>query len=262
MRGVGITVVFLAALASCGVGCKRRRADPARAHVPLAAGGAAVDDPDAGDAIVEDARSYAVRTWSFALAGFEMGIEDVAMTTALDAVVTRTGAELAVNGGFFDPAGKPLGLAMSDGAITSKVAPALSGGVVTSDGARASLWESETFAVPDGARFGIQCRPRLVVSGVPNVRRDDGQRAERTALCLRDGGTTVDVIVVKDPAGENVGPSLYALGKFLARRGCEGALNLDGGPSTGVAWREEGAVRLLAPRRPVRHAVTFKRRGS
>lgn len=260
MRGVTVLLVCVSVLALGG--CKRKHADPSKAHVPLAAGGAPIDDADASDAVVEDARAYAVRTWSFALERYEMRIEDLAMSTALDEVLTRTGAELAVNGGFFDPAGKPLGLVMSEGAITSKLTPALSGGVVTSNGTLASLWEAETFVMPEGVKLAIQCRPRLVVGGAPNVRRDDGQRAERTALCLRDGGKTVDVLVVRDPAGENVGPSLFALGKFLARRGCEGALNLDGGPSTGVAWREEGAVRLLAPRRPVRHALTFKRRGS
>jgi pimeloyl-ACP methyl ester carboxylesterase len=253
-----LTVLLLVMVAVSG--CRRRKADPTAAHEPLAAGGAEVEDGDAGDALVEDARRYAVRTWSFGLDRYEMKIEDVGMGTALDALLERTGAELAVNGGFFDPTGKPLGLAMSDGAVLSRLATAASGGVVTFDGERARLWETETFSLPEGTRFAIQCRPRLVVDGAPNVRRDDGQRSERTALCLRDGGKTIEVLVVKSESGEVSGPSLYALGRFLARRHCEGALNLDGGPSTGVAWRENGAVSLLAPRRPVRHAVLFKRR--
>jgi len=147
----------------------------------------------------------------------------------------------------------------------SRLAPALSGGVVTWDGDRAKLWESESFAMPDGARFAVQCRPRLVVAGAPNVKSDDGHRSERTALCLRDGGRSIDVVIVKGASGgggESAGPSLFALGRYLAQRGCEDALNLDGGPSTGVAWRENGAIRVLAPARPVRHAVTFRRRGA
>jgi len=58
--------------------------------------------------------------------------------------------------------------------------------------------------------------------------------------------------------GESPGPSLFALAGYLARAGCESALNLDGGPSTGVAWREDGGVRLLPPRAPVRHAVVIR----
>jgi uncharacterized protein YigE (DUF2233 family) len=251
----------LAALAPSVAGCKRRDEEPARAHVPLPAGGAAVDEPDAGASLIEDARRYDVRTWSFALDGYEMRVVDAGMSTALDAVLARSDAELVVNGGFFDPQGKPVGLVMSERAIVSSLAPALSGGVVTWDGERAKLWESESFAMPDGARFAVQCRPRLVVDGSPNVKSDDGHRSERTALCLRDGGKAIDVVIVKGATSESPGPSLFALGKYLAQRGCEGALNLDGGPSTGVAWRENGAVRMLAPARPVRHAVSFRRRG-
>jgi hypothetical protein len=259
------TIVVLAiAILFAPPACKRRTTESDRARVPAAAGGAPAPADDssaeAGDAIVEDARTHRVRTWSFSLDGFVMSIEDVGMTTSLGAVLERTGAELVVNGGFFDPAGKALGLAVSDGAVLSRLSTAMSGGVVTSDGERARLWETETFTMPEHLRFAIQCKPRLVVDGGLNIKRDDGQRSERTALCLRDGGKTVDVVIVRDEGGELGGPSLFALGRYLVRRGCEGALNLDGGPSTGVAWREESVVRALAPRKGVRHAVVFKKR--
>jgi hypothetical protein len=87
--------------------------------------------------------------------------------------------------------------------------------------------------------------------------RDDGQRAERTALCLRDDGRTIDVVIAKSPEG---GPSLFALARYLARTGCDDALNLDGGPSTGAAWREGDSVRVEAPRGAIRHAVVVRRR--
>jgi uncharacterized protein YigE (DUF2233 family) len=255
-----VVVLLLVAIASTG--CRRRRSDPAAARVPAAAGGAAVEDLDAGDGIVEDARRYRVKTWSFEMDRHELRIEDVAMSTALDAILERTGAELVVNGGFFDPTGKPLGLTMSDGAAITRLAKAMSGGVVTWDGDHARLWETESFTLPEGTRFAMQCKPRLVVNGVANVRRDDGQRSERTALCLRNGGKTVDVVIVRDETFEATGPSLFALGRFLARSGCEGALNLDGGPSTGVAWREAGAVHQIAPKKGIAQAIVFKRKGS
>jgi hypothetical protein len=274
-RGIAIAAVVAVALAGVMVavvatpGCRRRpRATPDASHVPLAAGGAGVEETDAaGDAgsadlLVEDAVRHRVRGFPFALDQYELRIEDVGMTTALDSVLSRTNAELAVNGGFFDPAGKPLGLTISDGAVVSRLSTTMSGGIVTFDGDRARLFASEGFATPENTRFAIQCKPRLVVDGIPNIKSDDGQRSERTALCLRDGGKTIEVIIVREESGAATGPSLFALGKFLARRGCEGALNLDGGPSTGVAFREEGQPRIFAPRRPVRHAITFKRRGT
>jgi hypothetical protein len=243
-------------------GCKRRAPDPvAAAELAPPVEAAAAPSPAPESAPAWEAEAYDVHGWSFALDKYELRVVDVAMTTALDAVLSKLGTELVVNGGFFDPQGKPIGLAVSDGAVLSRLARKLSGGVVTSDGTRARLWESESFAMPEGTRFAIQCRPRLVVDGVANIKSDDGKRAARTALCLRDGGKTVEVVVVRGAReGEGVGPSLFALSHFLVRRGCEGAQNLDGGPSTGVAWREGGAVRVIAPVRPVRHGVSFARR--
>jgi hypothetical protein len=141
------------------------------------------------------------------------------------------------------------------------MAKALSGGVLTSDGTSATLFPAEDFALPQGNRFAIQCRPRLVVDRAVNVKSDDGKRAERTALCVRDAGRTVNVVIVKgSDDGESIGPSLFALARHLADAGCESALNLDGGPSTGIAWREGDRVNLLPPQRPVRHVVAFRAR--
>jgi len=212
-------------------------------------------------AVIEDARRYGVRVWSFGLERYELRIEDAGMTTALDAVLVRAGAELVVNGGFFDPEGRPVGLAISSGVVLSRLGRNLSGGVLASDGARAELFAAEGFVMPDGGTFAVQCRPRLVVDGRANVKSDDGKRAERTALCTRDGGRTVDVVVVRgSDDGESPGPSLFALATHLADAGCESALNLDGGPSTGVAWREGNDVKLLAPRGPIRHVVALYER--
>jgi len=260
-------LVLVLALVAVRGARRQRVAGPARGHVPAPAGGAvsgAEDDGDGGDAgsaIVEDARRYTVRTWSFPLERFALTIEDVGMAKApLAGLLERTEGELVVNGGFFDPNGKALGLAISDGAVLSRASKAMSGGVLTSDGQRAQLWEAETFALPEGTRFGVQCKPRLVVDGALNIRRDDGHRSERTALCIRDGGRTIDVVVVRDEAADMAGPSLFALGRHLVKLGCESALNLDGGPSTGVAWREEERVTALEPRGPIRHAIVFKKR--
>jgi uncharacterized protein YigE (DUF2233 family) len=224
------------------------------------AGSEQVDGAAEAD-LVEDARRYPVRVWSFPLERYELRIEDAGMTTALDAVLTKTGAELVVNGGFFDPEGKPVGLAVSGGAVLSRLGKKLSGGVLTADDTRAQLFPAEDFVLPDGGTFAIQCRPRLVVDRAANVKGDDGKRAERTALCTRDEGRTVSVVIVRgSDDGESPGPSLFALARHLVDAGCESALNLDGGPSTGVAWHEDGQVKLLAPRGPVRHVVAFRER--
>lgn len=257
VRAVCAGVLFATALFGAS-GCRRRTARPAEAH-PAPAGGAATDD-DAGTSIVEDAQRYAVETWSFPLDRFAIRIEDVGMKSALDDVLARTNAELVINAGFFDREEKPLGLAVSNGAVLSKLAPRLSGGVIASDGERARLSDSESFVLPEGTDFAVQCRPRLVVDGQPNVKRDDGHRSERTALCLRDEGHVVEVVVVRGQATESGGPSLFALGNFLSRHGCKDALNLDGGPSTGFAVRDGEHVHHSPPRSGIRQAIAFVRR--
>ncbi|MBS2014909.1 MAG: phosphodiester glycosidase family protein [Deltaproteobacteria bacterium] len=265
------TTGLLLFVAFVGLRSTKRKRGPSAvpAHVSVPAAGAAASDPDddggadadGGSAIVEDARRYEVRTWSFPLDRFELSIVDVAMAKApLGALLARTQAELVVNGGFFDPNGKALGLAVSGGAVLSRPSKAMSGGMLTFDGDRARLWEAESFELPEGIRFGVQCKPRLVVDGALNIKRDDGHRSERTALCIRDGGRVIDVVVVRDESADIGGPSLFALGRHLVKRGCEAALNLDGGPSTGVAWRDEGRVTVLEPRGPLRHAIVVKRR--
>lgn len=254
---------LLAVVALLGAARARRPLvkGPEVAHASRAGGAAASSAKE----IVEDGFRHEVETWSFPLADHDLTIEDVGMGRGLDTLLeTRPEAALVVNGGFFDPEGRALGLALSKGALLSKLARTASGGVVTFDGTRARLHETESFSMPEGTRFAIQCRPRLVVSGVPNVKRDDGKRSERTALCLRDGGTTLDVVVVKagtENAAEVPGPSLFALAQHLAARGCEDALNLDGGPSTGVAARTaDGGTTRALPRGPVRHAIVVTRR--
>lgn len=264
-RWIAASLVVLA----CGVvaalvaaGARRGPRAPVTAPVGGAAQGEVPGDASEDDAVFEDARRYPVRRWTFALEHTDLHIEDVHMTRDLGAVLARAGAELVVNGGFFDTSGRALGLAISEGAKLAPFAPSLSGGVVTVADDLAVLHETESFELPAGTRFAVQCRPRLVVRGAPNVRRDDGKRSERTALCLRDGGRTIEVVVVHgEDVGVETGPSLHALGAWLARRGCEEALNLDGGPSTGAAWREaRDATRVLAPRGPVRHAIVFVKR--
>ena len=184
-------------------------------------------------------------------------IADLAMRGSLAEALGGEG-RVAVNAGFFDPLGKPLGLAVSGGKVLSKFSPTMSGGVFFTVDGVAHLAATEEFDPETRVDFAVQCRPRLVVHGKANVRGDDGQRAERTALCIRDEGRTVDVVIA-EPADGTRGPSLYALGQFLAEKHrCDDALNLDGGPSTGVAYRTGdagSAPRVLPPRGPLRYAI-------
>ena len=210
----------------------------------------------------EDGRAYVPQVFAFTVARTDVLIEDAKMGTDLGELLTRTGATLAINGGFFDTNDRPLGLAVSEGKAVSAFSKTMSGGVLITDEARAALFATETYdpEAQAGARFAVQCRPRLVVDGKVNIKRDDGKRSARTALCVKDGGKELVAVLVREVTDRSFGPSLFALAGFLSAYGCDGALNLDGGPSTGAAWRDGAGVHVERPTAGIRHAVVFKPR--
>lgn len=154
---------------------------------------------------------------------------------------------LSVNGGFFEPDLSPSGALRSGGVALGVAGPRGGSGVLVIEGGRGRLLERE--ALDGGAPWGpaalvLQCGPRLVErDGSVGIHRDDGRRFARTAACLRDGGRTLDLIAAWQLDAPLRGPGLRDLAVRLARgdetsaRGCEAALNLDGGPSTGIAAR-------------------------
>ncbi len=214
--------------------------------------------PTAGTAPPPAVRPHVTRTASFALADVELSIEDVHMSTRLDDVLRRRKATLVVNGGFFDERGEPVGLAVSGGQPLGRFSRTMSGGVLWLRGDAAHLTATEEYG-ETGVGFAVQCRPRLVVGSRANVRSDDGRRAARTAVCLRDAGRRVE-LVMAEASGDDAGPTLFELAAELATAGCEEALNLDGGPSTGWAEATDAGVFFRSPAAPVRHAVVVTRR--
>lgn len=154
---------------------------------------------------------------------------------------------LAFNAGFFEPDHRPSGVLRSGGRGWGEAGPAGGSGllVVHQGVGRIVSRERLDGGVPYAPEdLVVQCGPRLVEpGGQVGVYRDDGRRFARTALCLRDQGRTLDVITTWAQGAPLRGPGLLHLAQRLGRsdatapRGCEAALNLDGGPSTGVSAR-------------------------
>lgn len=255
--------IVLAALLASSVGCRSvdRTSGPGRATAAQASdGGSRSDASGDGSAVVTIAgESFVVRSWSFDTARTSFTLADLGMHASLTDALGDAGL-VAINAGFFDPDGHAVGFAVSRGKVLSKYSATMSGGVFFTVDGVAHVAATEEFDPRQRVDLAVQCRPRLVVQGRANVRGDDGQRAERTALCVRDAGRAVD-IVIAEPVRGTRGPSLFALGQFLAeQRHCDDALNLDGGPSTGVAYRvgDAGTANLLRPRGPLRYALVMR----
>jgi uncharacterized protein YigE (DUF2233 family) len=152
--------------------------------------------------------------------------------------------DVAINGGFFELNLSPSGLMISEGRSISPLGPRGGSGVLVVENGRARLVSSDAFD-PSASHpnFAIQCGPRLIeIDGSNGIRSSAVRVARRTALCIRDGGRTLDWVVAYQ-RDDRLGPSLYTLATWLhegllpGERGCDAALNLDGGPSTGIYVR-------------------------
>jgi hypothetical protein len=243
-------LAVLLALAGCRGRCENRSRIGTTPTAQAEAGAPAVE---AGT----PRATFVTRRAAFPVQDVSLTVEDLHMSRRIDLTLAQSSAEVVVNGGFFDEKGDPIGLAVSAGKSLSKLAPQMSGGVLTIAHGTARLVASEDYA-GEPAEFAIQCRPRLVVQSRVNIRSDDGRHAARTALCIKNEGRDIEVVV----AGleERAEPTLLELAVELRDDGCEEALNLDGGPSSGWASRIEGGSAVDLPRAPVRHAVAVRRR--
>ena len=199
-----------------------------------------------------------LHVFSLRVAEARFDVVDLAMSRDLEGALAQTSASLAINGGYFAPSTQAEGLVIAAGKTLSPFAPALGGGVIVVRGGRAELADAAAFTPPADAEFAIQGRPRLVVDSAVNLRGDDGRKAERTALCVRDEGRRIEAIFAHGKGLATGGPTLTMLAEMLVSRGCEGALNLDGGPSSGAVWQGEARVEARPPRAAIRHAVTIR----
>jgi len=122
-------------------------------------------------------------------------------------------------------------------------------GVLVVDEAGVHLFERSAIEKADyrGARLAIQAGPRLIEKGErPGIRSDDKKPGNRTVIGA-DARGRLALAVVVGPSSALSGPTLYELMDLLGKKGLGRsahpelrfafALNLDGGPSTGLAVR-------------------------
>ena len=95
---------------------------------------------------------------TFDVAKVRLGILDLRMSTRLDEALSRTSAILAVNGGFFDSRGNPVGACRFEGKLAGELlAEDMSGGVLWMRDGVAHLSATEDYHAGP-VDFAIQCR--------------------------------------------------------------------------------------------------------
>jgi hypothetical protein len=265
MRARG--VVLLAALA---LDCKGR-AEPAPQGAPSAAkttGALTVVSEQESSGLRARSGTFLIETATPGVVTSPWGFTDLELDEAkvtLEVVLAPGGAPLekllperglaVVNGGYFEADFKPSSWVVSGGAELARKSDPSKGGVLAVTSGRVYL----------GPMSGLDFEPSLAVQsfplivephGVPGIHRDDGRRAARTVACLV--GSRLHFIVLAAPRGE--GPTLFEASKLLRVAppqgfGCRAALNLDGGPSSGVWFSPTLGARQRPPLAHVGYAI-------
>jgi uncharacterized protein YigE (DUF2233 family) len=180
--------------------------------------------------------SFASKTHTLAVVDNPDGTLDLAKAAQ------ARGAAAAVNGGYFHPDRRPLGLAISGGQTLHGFERAkLLSGIVTATGRRISLLRAGEWKKTSSAQEALQAGPFLIDGGKPVPSLNAARTAARTVV-FNDGAGRAGVLVCRwvtlaEMAEILTTPELLP-GIKIAR-----ALNLDGGSSSGL-WvrRNDGGA--------------------
>jgi exopolysaccharide biosynthesis protein len=165
----------------------------------------------------------------------------------------KRGALAAVNGGYFHPDRKPLGLVVRQGKEVHgfERARLLSGLVVVRDG-RVQLQRAGEFKPGASVREALQAGPFLIDVGKPVAGLNATRSAARTVV-FTDGAGGCGLLVCRYTTLAETGEILASPG-LLPKGKITRALNLDGGSSTGL-WVRGGVY--LREHRDVRNYLAL-----
>ena len=172
----------------------------------------------------------------------------------LAAAMRRERCLAGVNGGYFDPENKPVGLLVSEGKVIAPLRKArlLSGVMLVSSG-QLQLLRTAEYSSKRKPTAALQCGPFLVDRGQPVPGLNDTRPARRTFIIT--GGAD------RAALGFCSGVTLAELGEILATPGVmpdlkvQRALNLDGGSSSAFWFAGEQSPFSISERKTVRNFV-------
>jgi hypothetical protein len=264
------TLLALGALLATGSACRRS----AQVDSEQAAPAAALASASPSFAVVSQIEAAGVRVRTGTLPA--LGASGVWGFTELEPDLGRTrleielgprGAPLAellpkaglavVNGGYFEADFRPSTWLKNAGVELGPKSDTSKGGVL-------ALGAGQPYVGPFA---GLDFEPALAVQSFPllvepdakpGIRRDDGRRAARTVVCMV--ARKLRFIVISAPRGE--GPTLFETSELLRAAtprgfGCRVALNLDGGPSSGVWFGPAIASKQRPPLANVGYAIAI-----
>ncbi|MEM1244317.1 MAG: phosphodiester glycosidase family protein [Pseudomonadota bacterium] len=167
---------------------------------------------------------------------------------SIENLVISHDAVLGINGGFFSPDLKPLGLRYSQGQLINPIKKISWWCIFMVKGRYARIIKPTQISQMKGVDFAIQAGPRLVVNGqIPKLRAGN---ANRSALGITPRG---EIIIV---ATENLPISTTKLALIMRDElNCRFAINLDGGHSTQLFSRIDNHIFKIPSLTPVTDAI-------
>lgn len=145
----------------------------------------------------------------------------------------KTGAMVAINGGFFTPDFKHLGLIVQNGKQLSKLKWTSWWHVFKITKALPQIVSKQEFQLTKETEMAIEAGPRLLTDGmIPSGLKPSSAR--RTGIGITNDGKIIIAVT------ENFLPDLNEFAKVLLQAGCYNALNLDGGSSTQIYAKVKG----------------------
>jgi uncharacterized protein YigE (DUF2233 family) len=148
----------------------------------------------------------------------------------VEQLVEANDAVIGINGGFFTPEMKPLGLRITDGQLHNPLHNASWLGVFFTQGKHAFIASPKDFHINKNIDFAVQSGPRLLVNGqiLPLKPGMDN----RSALGITQSGRIILLVTRNFPISTEGLAKIMQAPADQGGLNCVDALNLDGGSSS------------------------------
>lgn len=150
--------------------------------------------------------------------------------TTVANLVTNHHAVIGINGGFFTPERKPLGLRIAQGQVKSPLKNTSWWGVFYTQGNQAFIVSPKNFQQNKKINFAVQSGPRLIVNGQITQLKPGADN--RTALGITRNGKVILAVTSHFPLSTQELAQIMQAPEEKGGLNCANAINLDGGSST------------------------------
>ena len=178
----------------------------------------------------------------------------------LDEVMARGNFLAGVNGGYFDPEYRPIGLLVVDGTMIAPLQKArLLSGVLSATGKKVQISRVSEFSISQKPEAAVECGPMIVDLGKVVRGLESTKLARRTFAAITASGDKAALGFCSDVTLADLSNILasVSISDFKVQR----ALNLDGGTSSAFWFkRANGSAFSISEQKTVRDFVAISPR--